>query len=55
MTARKSTRPAHHKAVPVHPEYNDEITVEQMEVIRRLADPGGKRAGRRIALYPSLV
>lgn len=54
MTARKSNRPVHNK-VPLHPEYNDEITTEQMDVIRRLADPDGKRAARRVALYPSLV
>lgn len=54
MTARKSSRPAHSK-VPVHPEYNDEIGIEQMDAIRKLADPDGKRAARRVALYPSLV
>lgn len=55
MTARKSQRPAPHKAVPPHPDYNDEISCDQMEVIRRIADPDGKRAAKRVVLYPSLV
>lgn len=55
MTARKNNRQAAHKAVPPHPEYNDELSREQVEAIRRLADPDGARAKKRVALYPSLV
>lgn len=55
MSHRKNSRPANRQAVPAHPDYNDEISVEQIDVIRHLADPDGKRAARRIALYPSLV
>lgn len=55
MSNRKNSRPANHKAVPAHPDYNDEISVDQIRVIRSLADPDGKRAARRVALYPSVA
>lgn len=55
MTARKIYRPAHNRAAPPHPDYNDEITPDQMEAIRHLADPDGERASKRVLLYPSLV
>lgn len=56
MSVRKNTRPGrNHKAAPPHPTYDDEITQEQMDVIRRIADPEGKRAAKRVILYPSLV
>jgi hypothetical protein len=29
--------------------------MDQVEAIRRLADPDGKRAAKRVVLYPSLV
>jgi len=56
MSASKHPRPSrNHKAAPPHPTYEDEITAQQMEVIRHLADPEGKRAAKRVLLYPSLV
>ena len=56
MSARKHGRPGrNHQGAPPHPEYHDEITNDQIEVIRRLADPDGKRAAKRVILYPSLV
>lgn len=55
MTARKNPRPAPHRAAPPHPDYNDEISHERMDIIRRLADPDGKRAAKRVIMYPSLV
>lgn len=55
MSLRKHSWPANHKAVPAHPDYNDEISVDQINMIRNLADPDGKRAARRVALYPSVV
>ena len=55
MNARKSVRQGRvRKAGPAHPNYQDEISVDQLQVIRRLADPEGKRASKRVALYPSL-
>ena len=55
MNARKSVRQGRvRKAGPTHPNYQDEITIAQLDVIRRLADPDGKRAAKRVALYPSL-
>lgn len=38
-----------------HPNYNDEISIEQIEVIRKLADPDGRRAAKRVLLYPSVI
>lgn len=56
MTARKDHRPnRNHKPVPIHPDYQDEISPEQIEAIRHLADPDGKRAAKRVVLYPSLA
>lgn len=43
------------KAIPSHPNYEDEISKEKMDVIRKLADPNGERAARRVLLYPSIV
>lgn len=55
MSARKSVRQGRvRKAGPAHPNYQDEITFDQLNAIRRLADPDGKRAAKRVALYPSL-
>lgn len=54
MSARKQNRPIHSR-IPPHPNYEDEISQEQIEAIRRLADPDGKRAEKRVLLYPSLV
>lgn len=53
MTARKSDNPAFKKTIPAHPKYDDEISSDQMDIIRRLADPDGKRAEKRVLLYPS--
>lgn len=56
MSASKTARPARNaKAAPPHPLYDDEISSEQLDVIRRLADPDGARAAKRVILYPSLV
>lgn len=33
------------------PDYADEISEEQLEAIRKLADPEGKRAKKRVLLY----
>lgn len=54
MSAQKRHFPRN-QVVPAHPEYNDEISSEQINTIRRLADPDGKRAAKRVVLYPSLV
>jgi hypothetical protein len=54
--SNKTARPARNlKAAPPHPLYDDEISSEQLDAIRRLADPEGKRAAKRVILYPSLV
>jgi hypothetical protein len=56
MDARKPAAPRRLTgAVPAHPDYQDEITPAQIEVIRRLADPDGLRAAKRVLLYPSLL
>lgn len=44
-----------HGRVPPHPDYEDEISPAQIETVRRLADADGKRAAKRVLLYPSLV
>lgn len=44
-----------HKATPPHPDYNDEITDDQIAAIRHLADPDGQRAAKRVVLYPQVV
>lgn len=36
---------------PRQPDYQDEITPERLDVIRRLADPDGARAKERTLLY----
>lgn len=56
MTARRHHRPNRNfKASPPHPGYEDDISADQLDVIRRLADPDGTRANKRVILYPSLV
>lgn len=56
MSPRKTARPASSlKAAPPHPLYDDEISSKQLDAIRRLADPEGTRAAKRVILYPSLV
>lgn len=56
MSANKHLRPGrNHKAAPPHPDYNDEITDDQIAAIRHLADPEGKRAGKRVVLYPQVA
>ncbi|MEP2735592.1 MAG: hypothetical protein ABJP34_04775 [Erythrobacter sp.] len=55
MSARKTVQQGRvRKTGPAHPNYQDEITNGQLEAIRHLADPDGKRASKRVALYPSL-
>jgi len=56
MSSRKHPRPGRNpKAAPPHPTYDDEISEAQIDTIRHLADPDGKRASKRVILYPSLV
>lgn len=56
MSANKHDRPGLNKnAAPPHPDYNDEITDEQIAAIRHLADPEGKRAGKRVVMYPQVA
>ena len=56
MTAKTHHGPRHnHKAPPPHPDYADEISSKQIEVIRHLADPDGKRAAKRVLMYPSVA
>ena len=38
---------------PRQPDYQDEISAEQMAAIRVLADPDGANAGTRVLLYPA--
>jgi hypothetical protein len=38
---------------PRQPDYQDEISAEQMEAIRVLADPDGANARTRVLLYPA--
>ncbi|MEL7685538.1 hypothetical protein AAG594_14465 [Citromicrobium bathyomarinum] len=55
MSARKFVRAGRfRKTGPAHPNYQDEINDDQIQTIRRLADPDGKRAAKRVALYPSI-
>ena len=46
--ARKAER-----TPPRQPDYQDEISAEQMEAIRKLADPDGANAKTRVLLYPA--
>ena len=56
MSAEKHQRPGrNHKAAPPHPDYNDEISDGQIAAIRHLSDPEGKRAGKRVVLYPQVA
>ncbi|MBC2651254.1 hypothetical protein [Novosphingobium aerophilum] len=56
MSAQKHHRPGRNqRTAPPHPMYDDEISDAQIDVIRHLADPDGKRAAKRVILYPSLV
>ena len=51
MIANKFSGAARGKAPPTQPDYQDEISPEQLDVIRRLADPDGSSAKRRVLLY----
>jgi hypothetical protein len=51
MTAKKLGAATPGRTPPVQPDYPDEITPQQLEVIRRLADPDGSKAKRRTLLY----
>ena len=56
MNARQPARSRRmSKACPAHPVYNDNLSESQIEAIRKLADPEGKRAAKRVLLYPSVV
>ena len=56
MFSKKASRQTRSlKAAPPHPNYEDEISEKQIQVIREIADPDGKRASKRVVLYPSLV
>lgn len=51
MTAKKIGQASTGRTPPHQPDYSDEITPDQLEVIRRLADPEGANAKRRTLLY----
>lgn len=56
MNAKKADRQGRAlKAARPHPAYNDEISSDQIDAIRKLADPDGKRAAKRVVLYPSIA
>lgn len=56
MSAKKADMQSRaYKAAQPHPAYDDEISEEQINVIRKLADPDGKRAAKRVLLYPSIA
>jgi hypothetical protein len=39
------------KLPPAQPNYQDELTTEQLEVIAKLVDPDGNRASQRKLIY----
>ena len=56
MSADKHVRPTRNpKSAPPHPDYHDEISKDQIAAIRHLADPEGKRASKRVILYPQVA
>ena len=53
MSADKQGRPAQARRTPPRqPDYQDEISKEQLEAIRQLADPDGSNARGRVLVYP---
>lgn len=52
MSASKLSRPHTRKVPQPHPHYADELSREQIDAIRKLADPEGRNAGGRVLLYP---
>jgi hypothetical protein len=53
MSADKQNRPAQARRTPPRqPDYQDEISKEQLEAIRQLADPDGSNARGRVLVYP---
>lgn len=52
MSANKLSRPHGRNAPQPHPNYQDELTREQIEEIRKIADPDGRNAKGRVLLYP---
>ena len=44
-----------HKLAPPPSDYHDEISKDQIAAIRHVADPDGKRAGKRVILYPQVA
>jgi len=52
MSANKLSRPHTRKAPQPHPNYQDDLSHEQIDVIRKLADPDSRNASGRVLLYP---
>ena len=52
MSLNKTPRPYSKAGPQPHPNYQDELSKEQIETIRKLADPDGRNAGGRVLLYP---
>lgn len=53
MSADKQIRPTQPgQSIPLHPDYPDEISEEQLVAIRKLADPDGSNAEQRVLVYP---
>lgn len=55
MNAKKPQQSRFRGAAPAQPNYDDELTAEQVEALRKLADPDGSRARKRVLLYPAVV
>lgn len=56
MSANKHSRARQNTHAPrAHPDYSDEISGDQIAVIHRMADPDGRRAAKRVLLYPAVV
>jgi hypothetical protein len=51
MTARPNPSAKVGRTPPRQPDYQDEVTPEQLEAIRRLSDPDGKRAKSRTLVH----
>lgn len=53
MSAHEQRRPNNRQsAPPSQPDYPDEISQQQLNTIRQLADPDGEHAAGRVLLYP---
>lgn len=52
MSLNKTPRPYQKAGPQPHPNYQDELSKDQIETIRKLADPDGRNANGRVLLYP---